>query len=643
MLRNWNGFIQLMEELGEAGPIKNLQEHRLKKSLDAVTSNISSNSSPKLLVQNPKRDDELTVEKRYTLLTPMVLPKREDRIVICPPIADPATDLLLHNILYNRPSTFEPMALDFETQGLTLDRTEAGFSSRTVGIGLADSRGSWFIDFRDSHPSTYEYIMRKLEELQIPLLAHNLNFDGMWPMRDFGIWLNWRACTYAVYKSTATEGWPGQKWGLKDAQVDLLGWKDSNESELDNWLVSNGYGAEGRPNKGEMWRAPKNILGKYCALDADSTYQLYTEIQLPVLRKFKALNIYCTVYYPKYSRILIEQSLSGIRIDITRLEEHSRVNMIELSEAEKAIFRSSVLRPFLDKHNQLFLDELKAEEPAQYLKTKKRPPEPSKFRSDGKPSKVHATWVQNESKYAPIVSKNWLKWEEKWKAAQVTEHFNYRSGPQKKRMFFEWMYPQSNFTFITRRNGDRETREDVFQLITDERKVYLPPTKSGQAPTDRKALRQMGEVGKLFLTINDLTKEQQFIEGLKENSFTGRLYPQFRVPGTLTGRLSGGGGRPKKNPDGSKSKGFNIQQIPKSPGFLRTFVPDSEMYTFVDCDHTAVEQVVLAELSKDPSLWKLYGPNVDVTYSTKVVTDLLDTKGIKWEIIDKKLAVFNEK
>lgn len=563
--------------------------------------------------QNPHNRESEIVEKKYALLKPVQALKRLDRITICPPIIDPTTDAFLKDIFDNRPSTFEPLALDFETRGLPLQP-----GSAVIGIGLADSRGSWFIDLRDSHPDTYKYIIDELNTRRIPLLAHNVNFDAMWIVRDHGVWLNWKACTYATLKLTSTEGWPGQKWGLKDAQVDLLGWTDSNELELDTWLVDNGHGSREtdgktgkvklKPDKASMWRAPKDILGKYCALDADSTYQLYTEVLLPVLRKYKALNIYATVMYPQYERILIEQTLSGIKIDRQRLLDYSRDNARELEQSVRDIYNHPTLRPHFTNINNATLKELKDSEPAKYLKVKERPPMPPQLTKAGTISKTWQNWIANAHKYEQnIISKNWEKWQQRYNEALHKEHFNFNSYTQKKHLFYELLYPTSHLTRLYRKQGDRTVAEEVFRLITPDRNVCLPLTKSGGTPVDRKALRQMGDVGAAFLRYNDLQKEQQFIEALIENSQSGRLYPQFRVPGTLTGRLSGGGMK-YKLPSGEMSKGFNIQQIPKSPGFLRCFVPD-EGKVFVDCDHTALEQVVLAELSRDPALLKLYGPD----------------------------------
>ena len=555
-------------------------------------------------------------EKKFALLKPVQSQPRLQSISLYPSYTPPSS--LSH--IFDRPTAMkgEPMALDFETKGFP-----SSPDSYVVGVGLSDSRGSYYVCLKgEAGQALYQFIIAELNRTRIPLLAHNLNFDATWVVRDHGVQLNWLACTYATYRHLATEGWPGQKWGLKDAQVELLGWEAKGDEGLDRWLVENGYGSavtdsktgqvKLRPEKGEMHRAPLEVLGHYCALDADSTWQLWTQVLAPTARRFKALWIHLTVHHPKYQLLLIKQTLSGIRIDLLRLAAYAEENGKALWAAKLAILDQPLISNHLLRLKQEALAELQASRPAEFLKAKQRPPEPPAQTKAGLPSKAHAAWVANQDKYrTDIVSKNYLRWLEKFeacKASEPGEHFNLNSYPAKKRLFYSELFPASHLTSIKRQQGSREVEEACFRLVTPERTVLLPLTKSDGVPINRVALKQMGAVGKVFLDYQELVKEQQFIEALKENHVQGILHPQFRVPGTLTGRLSGGGGRSNKNADGTKSRGFNIQQIPKSPGFLRCFVP-REGKTFVDVDHTALEQVVLAELSKDPALWRLYGPD----------------------------------
>ena len=52
---------------------------------------------------------------------------------------------------------------------------------------------------------------------------------------------------------------------------------------------------------------------------------------------------------------------------------------------------------------------------------------------------------------------------------------------------------------------------------------------------------------------------------------------------------------------------ISIHQLPKSPGYLKCWGPRPGN-VWIDFDVASLEQVVLAELSEDPALMKLYGP-----------------------------------
>jgi len=546
-------------------------------------------------------------DQSFSLLSPVQVAARTDKLSVLPPINDPSTDLSF--IFTERPSPSAIMAIDFETRG---DYTSPG--STPVGVGLSDERGSWYIDFKESRPDTYEWIMRRLAADRVPLIGHNLFFDAAWPLRDLGLWLNWRHCTYALYKLLATEGWTGQKWGLKNAQVDLLGWPESNEAELDSWLVNNGFGKRQRssttgeeilrPVKGEMWRAPKEILGRYCALDADSTFLLYTSVLLPALERFNALKIYCSEPYINYVRLLIEQKLSGLLVDRKKLKRYNGRLLKEIEQAKNAILSAPEIQPFMTARLNTVLGSHQAKEPEKYLK-RKIGAEPKKINKDGSTSKQWQAWWDRQQ-LPPTLSKNWEKWNERKLEIEgnPTACFNLNSQLQKKALFYEHLCKDW-------KEGTDDRGEQFFSITFNGRTVELPATDSGQPPLDKKAMKIFGPVGKLFLNYQDLIKEQQYVLSclmvLGEDSI---LHPSFRVPGTLTGRLAGGGTTVKKeHPDTGKPAEFtiNIQQIPKSAGYLSCFIPRPGCI-WVDCDHAALEQVVLAELSRDSTLDKLYGP-----------------------------------
>lgn len=441
-------------------------------------------------------------------------------------------------------------AIDFETRGNDPCAPDAS----VVGVGLANAYGSVYFT-----AEYYASVISALASQQTPLIAHNLFFDASWPARDYpSLYLAWLGCTYACYKFLATEGWAGQEWGLKAAQKDLLLWKETNEKELDNWLIANGYVSStsltekpgyyisetlpdgtpskwARPEKGEMWRAPQEILGKYCRLDAEATWLLYTHLFVPALRRFPALSEYLSQErYTKYILEHVRQKLDGILIDRERLASYQQETNQAISQAKEAFFAHESIQTGLAEYNAAQVEEVLSKEPTKYKKN-------------------------------GDISKNWLSWQEKVEIAKRTNHFNMNSGQQRQWLFYDYL------GFPVRKT-----------------------TESGQPAVDGDALLGFGEVGQLLIRQNDLVKEYGFIEQIMEGSaVTGKIHGSYRLPGTLTGRLA--------------ANSPNLQQMPKSAGLLECFVPRPGT-VWVDCDHTALEQVVLAELSKDPALWKLYGP-----------------------------------
>jgi hypothetical protein len=503
--------------------------------------------------------------------------------------------------------------LDFETKG---DWADA--EGYPVGVALACDEGSIYIPLAtESHQDTLRVLVEILHKNNTPIIAHNAFFDAGWIFKMFtqdvkprqglgskepGLWLNWH-CSYALYRYLASEGYPGQRYGLKDAQIALLGWQEKGDVKLDDWLICNGHfssvskvkkkgyyfypdwaaggricnGEEGpeecegedrwvSPKKEMMYLAPAEILGEYARLDAMSTYDLYTKTLEPVLSQFEGLQWY---YYEVFNRVLytlVWQKCIGITINIDALNYHASSLEKKIEELKQEFLHHPEIRPHIDAFNKAKLDELKAREPNKHLASWP-PKEPkARLKKDGTVTKA---WERYEEKLAagPTVSKNWLSWKEKMDEMEASEPFNLASGQQRAWLFYEAL-------------GHK----------------VVHTTETGLPKTDETALKAFGQPGALLIKYITAEKELGFNTSLQGvlNQVTKRYHPSFRVPGTHTGRLAGAGG-------------FNGQNLPKSLHFLRCFtVPED--YVIITCDHSSLEDYVLAELSRDMSLWDFYGP-----------------------------------
>lgn len=481
------------------------------------------------------------------------------------------------------------VAFDIETKGTNAAKNDC----QIVGIGFADSKQIVYIDRATCEKGAWPFLFKKLAEFNTELVAHNMFFDSAFLTRDYPeLTFNFKYCTYGLLRQLANEGWDGQTWGLKDAQMNLLKWEESNEGELHQWLVENGYFAEdakkepsgnhqypiinekgrtrfARPRKEMMFLAPPEILGYYCGLDCASTYLLLSNIFAPALTKLpptarQTFDEYHSIFMVNV-KILVEQQLYGTYIDKEKLLKYHEDLLGRIEGTKDAFFTHPEIAEKIAEFKARAITELKEKEPEKY-KVHKLPVEPKKLTKSGQISKNWEKWKKKiDEDTGPEISKNWISWTERVKHLEDTYSFNLNSAPQLRELFYE-----------------------KFQF------PIILTTKSELPATDGQALSQMGEKGKLLKDYKDLVKEEGYVHGCISKLAGNYLNLQFRVPGTLTGRLAGSGG-------------LNVQQLPKSRGYLECWKPRPG-YAWIDCDVNSLEQVVLTELSQDPALLSLYGP-----------------------------------
>jgi len=504
----------------------------------------------------------LTTHPRFVLLEPKPTPARTGNTYqVVAPNKWQAVKLLQSCL------ASPVVALDFETRGndYSLPQDEAC----VVGLGLAWDKGSVYLDVSDERYT--DEVWKLVDQIVLShqgLIAHNVYFDGGWVRRDYGEHAHWLACTYGLYMQCASEGWEGQRWGLKEAMVDVLMWSDTNELELDAWLVEAGYKKQNNaPQKGEMWRAPASILGKYCVLDAEATYLLYTEHLAPVLARFPQLATYHQVDFLQHVMLHIDQKMHGILTNREHWTGYASSLATDIAASEVTFRSHPDVVPHLEEYEGSLIADFFAGEPPRYKKVKERK-EPAQFTVSGGVSKNWLKW-KALSEVPPEESKVWQRWEEKRKRILVGEEpgyrFNIQSGDQLRWLMYDKL----------------------------KHRVVLE-TDSGMPAISEDALQMMGEVGKILIGRALKVKELSYVSDyLSRTETRPTLHPSFKMPGTVTGRLAG------REP--------NLQQLPKTMGTLSGFV-SRPGHSFVDCDVNALEMVVTAELSQDKNLLSLYGP-----------------------------------
>ena len=277
----------------------------------------------------------------------------------------------------------------------------------------------------------------------------------------------------------------------------------SNKDEIVEWLKAN------KLKKDQMYRAPAELLGHYCALDAEAAYQLFNVFSEIISNNWVSWGQELSEYHQKeflpMVKLLAQQNLRGIRVDLNQLQKYHDVLSNDIMNKADEFKRL----PEVIEWTELKTEQLKEE----WIKS-----EPTKEKKDG------------------TVTARWKTWSEK--EGSFSYDFNLNSKPQLDEFFYEFLKYEPPMVW------DPKQRKEVPKL-----------TSTGRRSLDKKALPALGDAGKLLNEYNLMVKELGYVTAYLNNTEFDTLHLGFKAPGTLTGRLAGSGG-------------INLQQIPKSSKFL---------------------------------------------------------------------------
>jgi hypothetical protein len=379
-------------------------------------------------------------------------------------------------------------ALDLETRG----RDPSLPTSDIVGIGLANEEGCWYFDLRGASDATRKYIRGFLRRVR--LIAFNVLFDGAFLRRWTGEWLAWEGCAYGLFKYMSSEGYVGQEWNLEFAQAHVLGWEWSNKPILGAALKERGL------TEAEMWKLPPEILGPYCAMDADAAWQLWQVLteecqtqDFPHLLKFHKREFLTLL------ELLVEQQARGMEVDAEQLHAHHADLVRRIDHAMSAFLNHPLVAHHIGAYNEEVRAAWKAAEPPRLTK-------------------------------AGEVSKNWEKWVAREHVWMRDKSFNPNSKQQ-----LGWLLYDKVFKVV------KEGSKSVTVLI-DGKKYEVDKTEGGQRSVKKQILPLFGEVGLLLATYNKLVKEEGYVRAaiaLRQRRPT--IHPEFNSVGTITGRPAAGG------------------------------------------------------------------------------------------------------
>ncbi|MHA2067894.1 MAG: DNA polymerase, partial [Candidatus Thorarchaeota archaeon] len=417
---------------------------------------------------------------------------------------------------------------------------------KVLGIGLANSKHAFYINMMNIDPDVKEKLYSKLETIN--LVAHNTFFDAAFMQRDTGKWLDWQGCSLVLFKMLAAEGWNGQRWGLDVAINDLLGWPVNNKDTLDELLKKHKLP---KSRMGELATLEPKTFAEYCANDADACFQLWHYLIEVCQSRFPSVQVWHQQEFLTSIRLLIEQQFAGIKIQTHRLDSYLSKLGGTIVKTVWDFLEHPQVAPHIEEYNRNIIEAHKESEPPKMTKTGK-------------------------------VSVRWQKWEDKLATLEEDNHFNINSKQQLAWLFYDRIH-------------QHEIRGKQLVVFTEDGPVETDLTESGSRPVHKKLLPQLGAAGRMLADYNKLIKEEGYVKACKEKLRDGVIHPQFRPHGTVTGRLGGSGG-------------LNLQQLPKTEGYLKCWRARPQ-HKIVQLDFSALEPVVLANGSQDPTLMRLYGPD----------------------------------
>lgn len=379
-------------------------------------------------------------------------------------------------------------AIDLETSGTDASSPLAG----VVGIGFANEDGCFYIDLRGIEVAAFSYLVEFLQNVK--LTAFNVLFDGAFLAALTGRWLDWVGCSYALFKQLSSEGYDGQSWRLEVAQLDVLGWSVSNKTLLEDILKERGV------SKADMGTLEPEVLGPYCASDADAAWQLWHHLLTVIAEHdFKFLMEYHEREFMTEVRLLAESQFLGIQTDLDGLKSYHRDLSGRIDTALNSFLTHQDVAHHIGAYNTAVTGAI-----------------------DGAaPPRLTAKGVETE---------RWKKWPERRERLIQAQCFNPNSTQQLAWLFYEKIHR------VVKERADQVT------IAVNGKEYEVEKTDGGQRSVKKQLLPLFGEPGNLLRDYNKLAKEASYVEAAiaKAEPRGGVIHATFNSVGTVTGRLSAG-------------------------------------------------------------------------------------------------------
>lgn len=172
-----------------------------------------------------------------------------------------------------------------------------------------------------------EYLSNFLATRQ--LMGWNVEHDREWLDASFSAGTKWTADGRVLWYLSDREQ-TERGYGLKTAQVSLLGWPSAGDAELKAQVRNRG----GSLDKGDHYLADCDVLGRYAALDALSTLQVIEHLR-PGLQRDGLLHTHDG--NRDYAAFLARATQSGVEVDELQLRRAKEFYTSEVQLAEQRI------------------------------------------------------------------------------------------------------------------------------------------------------------------------------------------------------------------------------------------------------------------------------------------------------------------
>lgn len=398
-----------------------------------------------------------------------------------------------------------------------------------------------------------------MQDWDIVKIAWNFKFEYKWFLR-YGIMPRGRLFDSQLAKYTLDEERPN----------DLKSWVDKlfpayGHYEDENKRLVNKHGWAG---------VPLEPLAKYCGIDCDMTFRLYLYFERRMI-KLGFYNLFRNLLMMSF-RVLAESEYHGMVIDKPYLEELVETYKVKIAACQNDLDSQPALRKFNQVRRKRVLKRLMEEVSLEIdeIADSDKPNAPRLIASRQKKISGYNQGVFNNKEAKLLEPLNWAS------PAQVIDFF-YKSKSGLN-------LPVIKYTM------NKKTKKESTTPSTDEDTLerLLPKDKTGTLAS--------------LLTYRGLTKlDSTYVTGMRNIMGTDdRVHPNFKIFGTVTGRLS--------------CEKPNLQNIPRgttSSDIKKMFIPPPG-YVWLEVDYSQAELRVVAELAGDVAMIEIFKKNYNIHVAT---------------------------